>query len=77
MYGRWGYILWDRLGPSMHGGYPIKVENEILRPGPPPLQHHSLLPQPKDYITKKQCCGTGTGNVTCQESGQESEPELL
>ena len=22
MYGRWGYILWDRLGPSMHGGYP-------------------------------------------------------
>jgi hypothetical protein len=22
MYGRWGYILWDRLWPSMHGGYP-------------------------------------------------------
>ena len=22
MYGRWGYILWDRLCPSMHGGYP-------------------------------------------------------
>jgi hypothetical protein len=21
MHGRWGYILWDRLGPSMHGGY--------------------------------------------------------
>ncbi len=22
MYGRWGYILWDRLWPSMLGGYP-------------------------------------------------------
>ena len=22
MYGRWGYILWDRLCPSMHDGYP-------------------------------------------------------
>ncbi len=22
MYGRWGYILWDRLCPSMHAGYP-------------------------------------------------------
>ncbi len=20
--GEWGYILWDRLGPSMHDGYP-------------------------------------------------------
>ncbi len=22
MNGRWGYILWDRSGPSMHDGYP-------------------------------------------------------
>ena len=22
MYGRWGYILWDRLCLSMHDGYP-------------------------------------------------------
>jgi hypothetical protein len=22
MNGRWGYILWDRLCPSMHDGYP-------------------------------------------------------
>ncbi len=30
MYGRWGYILWDRLGPSMHGGYACTlVENDI------------------------------------------------
>jgi hypothetical protein len=23
---RWGYILWYRLGPSMHGGYPCTVD---------------------------------------------------
>jgi hypothetical protein len=22
----WIYILWDRIGPSMHGGYPCTVD---------------------------------------------------
>jgi hypothetical protein len=26
--GEWGYILWDRLGPSMHGGYPCTAGGE-------------------------------------------------
>jgi len=44
--GEWGYILWDRLGPSMHDGYPCKGRDMYGRWGYIPWD--SLCPSMHD-----------------------------